>query len=163
MPIRPLLLYPDPGLRRPAAPVTRFDDGLSALAADIAETMAAHQAIGLSACHVGDYRRLVVLRLDPGAGPEVFVNPAVTWVSPETGTRDEGSVSMPGIYEPVTRPARIRLTWQDLDGTAREGEAADWRAACLMHEIDQLDGVFWLARLSRLRRDRALKRFGKRA
>lgn len=162
MPNRPLLIYPDPGLRRPAETVTSFDESLRRLAADIADVMAEAEAVGLSAAHLGVALRLVVLRLDPAAPPEVLVNPVITWASAEQETRDEGSVSMPGIYEPVTRPARLRLTWQDLDGTPRDGEAEGWRAACLQHEIDQLDGIFWLARLSRLRRDRAVKRFAKR-
>ncbi|MCW0182903.1 MAG: peptide deformylase [Zavarzinia sp.] len=160
MPIRPILRHPDPLLRRKAEPVSDFGPGLAALATDLTETMIEAGGVGITAPHVGVSSRLVVLKL--GDGPvEVFVNPEITETSDETVTRDEGSVSMPGVIDAVTRPARIRLSWQDLDGTRHEAEAEGWRATCLLHEIDQLDGIFWLQRLSRLRRDKVVRRFEK--
>lgn len=160
MPIRPILRHPDPLLRQKAEPVSDFGPGLAALAADLTETMIEAGGVGITAPHVGVSSRLVVLKLGD-APAEVFVNPAITWVSDETATRDEGSVSMPGVIDAVTRPARIRLTWADLTGAPQEGEAEGWRATCLLHEIDQLDGIFWLQRLSRLRRDKVVRRFEK--
>ncbi|MFA5121622.1 peptide deformylase, partial [Zavarzinia sp.] len=146
MPLRPIVRYPDPRLRQKAAPVATFDESLAALAADLAETMAAAEGVGITAPHVGVSLRLVVLRLEPAAPLLIYVNPEILWSSPETATAMEGSVSMPGAYETVDRPARIRLAWQDLSGARHEGAADGFLATCLQHEIDQLDGIFWLQR-----------------
>ena len=164
MTTRPLVLFPDPRLKQPAEPVRGFDDALQTLIADIVDTMRAAPAVGLTAVHIGINRRVVVLLLpDPStAVPEVFVNPEIIAASSETARRTEGSVSMPGLSETVERPARVTVRYQTPDGTVRETEAEGFRAACLLHEIDQLDGLFWIERLSRLKRDRIIKRFGKR-
>jgi peptide deformylase len=105
--------------------------------------------------------RLVVIRMSPEAQRRVYVNPVLLWASPETATHDEGSVSMPGVRERITRPARVRFAYRDLDGTEHEETAEDFESAVIQHEIDQLDGVFWIDRLSRLKRERLLKRFAK--
>ncbi len=160
MTLRPILRFPDPRLRRKAEVVTVFDAGLRGLVADLFETMAAAPGVGMTAPHIGVLQRIVVLDL-PGDGKRVYVNPEILWSSGETARHEEGSVSMPGVGDEVERPARIRLRWQDLDGSAQEGEADGFRAICLQHEIDQLDGIFWLQRLSRLRRDRLVKKFEK--
>ena len=161
MPSRPLVQFPDPRLTRPAAPVDAFDPSLNALAEDVRDTLLAVSALGLTAPHIGVAARLVVARMAAEAEPRIYVNPAVLWTSPDTVTHEEGSVSMPGVRERITRPARIRFAYQDLDGQAQEAEAEGFPAAILQHEIDQLDGVFWIDRLSRLKRDRLLKRFEK--
>ncbi|MGU3547128.1 peptide deformylase [Methylobacterium sp. A52T] len=161
MPARPLVLFPDPRLTRPAEPVDAFDAALRALADDVRDTLMAESAIGLTAPHIGVPARLVVVRMSPDESARVYVNPVVSWASPDTEVHDEGSVSMPGVRERVTRAARIRLSYRDLDGSTHEEETEGFPAAVLQHEIDQLDGVFWIARLSRLKRERLLKRFGK--
>ena len=161
MTVRPLLLYPDAGLRRPAEPVAAFDASLAALAADLLDTLRAVGAIGLTAPHIGVPRRLVVIRLQPDEPHAHYVNPEIVWASPERALVDEGSVSMPGVIEPVERAARVRARWHDLDGVPRDAEMEGFPAACLQHEIDQLDGVFWIERLTRLRRERALRRYAK--
>jgi peptide deformylase len=161
MPARPLVLFPDPRLSRPAAPVEAFGPDLRALADAVRETLLAANAIGLTAPHIGVPERLVVTRMSPEEGLRVYVNPAILWASSDTATHDEGSVSMPGVRERITRPARVRFGYRDLDGLAHEAETEGFPAAVIQHEIDQLDGVFWIDRLSRLRRDRLLKRFGK--
>ncbi|MEH3116345.1 MAG: peptide deformylase [Methylorubrum populi] len=161
MPALPLILYPDARLHRPAGPLTVSDEALRALAADVLDTLGAVSAMGLTAIHVGRPERVVVIRLQPDEPHAVYVDPAVVWASPERASHPEGSVSMPGVVEPVERPARIRVRYRDLDGAGREEEAEGLRAACLQHEIDQLDGIFWIDRLTRLRRDRALKRYAK--
>ncbi|MBN8944723.1 MAG: peptide deformylase [Rhizobiales bacterium] len=161
MPARPLITYPDARLRLKALPVDVVDDGVRELARDILDTMAAVSAVGLTAPHIGILRRVVVIRLDPAAEALNYVNPEVVWASPETAAHNEGSVSMSGVTEAVERPARIRLRYWDLAGVAREDEADGFLAACLQHEIDQLDGMFWIERLSRLKRERVIKRFDK--
>lgn len=161
MPARPLVMYPDPRLRQKAGPVDVFGDDLRRLAQDLIDTLVAAPAIGLTACHIGVPQRLVVIRLADDALVRVYVNPEIVWMSPETRFEREGSVSMPGIAEEIERPARIGLTWQTLAGEEERGEADGFLAVVLQHEIDQLDGIFWLDRLSRLKRERAVKRYGK--
>jgi peptide deformylase len=161
MPARPLLLYPDPRLRQPAAHVEEFGPGVEALAADLGHTLSAVSAIGLTGPHIGVLRRVIVVRMEPGEALRTCVNPAVLWTSPEMTAHEEGSVGMPGIRERIKRPARVRVAYQDLTGERHEVEAAGFEAAVLQHEIDQVEGVFWIDRLSRLKRDRAVKRFGK--
>lgn len=160
MAILPILRFPDPRLRAVAEPVERFDADLRQLAADLLETMRAAPGVGITAPHVGVPLRLVVLELTPGE-VRTYANPQILWASPETSRATEGSVSMPGVTEEVERPATIRVSWRDLDGTAHEEEAEGFLATCHQHEIDQLDGIFWLQRLSRLKRERVIARYGK--
>ena len=156
-----LLIYPDPRLRRAAEPVTEFDDALRDSARDLEAVMLAVSALGLTLPHLGQGRRLVLLRMEPGEPVTAYVNPEIVWASPERGPQQEGSVSMPGVMDMVDRFVRVRVRYRGLDGAEQEEAAEGFRAACLQHEIDQLDGIFWIERLSRLRRDRAIKRFAK--
>ena len=90
-----------------------------------------------------------------------YVNPQIVWASAEMIRHKEGSVSMPGMIEEIERHARVRVSYQDLAGAGKVEEADGLLSVCLQHEIDQLDGIFWIDRLSRLKRDRAIKRFEK--
>lgn len=161
MPVRKILIYPDARLNAAAAPVTSFDGALRQLADDLLDTMRAAPGIGITGPHVGVFLRLMVLDLDDGTGVRVYVNPRIVSSSRDTARHQEGSVSMPGVADEIERPARVRVAWQDLDGTAHEADAEGFLATCLQHEIDQLDGVFWIRRLSKLRRDRVVRRFDK--
>src|SRR3569623_96679 len=161
MTIRPIVRYPDRRLAFPAHAVTAFDDGLRELAADLLDTMRAAPGIGITAPHIGVPLRVVVLELAAKAGPRTYVNPDIEWASPEMITHREGSVSMPGVNDEVQRHARVRISYRDLDGTMQTEESAGLRAVCHQHEIDQLNGMFWIQRLSRLKRDRLIKRFEK--
>lgn len=161
MAILPLLRYPDPRLRMPCKPVEVFDARLAALTDDLAETMRAAPGIGITAAHAGILERLTVIELDGPASQRVYVNPVIEWFSPELQRHTEGSVSMPGVTEEIERPARIRLAYRDLAGQAHTEEADGLLAVCLQHEIDQLDGIFWIDRLSRLKRERVVKKFRK--
>ncbi len=161
MPARPLVLFPDPRLSHPAAPVEAFGSDLSALVADVWDTLLDVSAIGLTAPHIGVPARVVVIRLSPDVERRVYVNPVILWASPETAAHDEGSVSMPGVRERITRSAQVRFGYRDRDGAEHAETAEGFEAAVIQHEIDQLDGVFWIDRLSRLKRERLLKRFGK--
>ncbi|MFN3853348.1 MAG: peptide deformylase [Phreatobacter sp.] len=162
MSVRPLVMYPDPRLRQRAVVVDAFGADLEQLAQDLIDTLIATPAIGLTGPHIGEPKRVVVIRLADDALVRVYVNPEIVWTSPETRQEREGSVSMPGISETIERPARIGLTWRTLTGEEQQGEAAGFLAVVLQHEIDQLDGIFWLDRLSRLKRERAIRRYGKR-
>ena len=161
MPIRPIIQYPDPRLALPAEPVTAFDGALHDLARDLLETMHAAPGIGITAPHIGIALRVVVLDLDPVGGARTYVNPEIIWASPDMILHQEGSVSMPGVNDEVTRHARVRISYQDIDGNAQTEESDGLRAVCHQHEIDQLDGLFWIKRLSRLKRERLVKRFEK--
>src|SRR5215218_148961 len=161
MTIRPILRYPDPRLELPAHPVTVFDDALRELAGDLRETMHAAPGIGITAPHIGIPLRVVVLELDATAGARTYVNPEIVWASPETILHREGSVSMPGVNDEVRRHARVRISYRDLDGNMHSEESDSLRAVCHQHKIDQLDGMFWIQRLSRLKRERLVKKFEK--
>jgi len=161
MTIRPIVRYPDPRLALPAEPVTMFDDALRELAQDLLETMRAAPGIGITAPHIGVALRVVVLELDPREGPRTYVNPKIIYASDEMILHKEGSVSMPGVNDEVERHARVRIRYQDVYGNVQTEEPDGLRAVCHQHEIDQLDGVFWIRRLSRLKRERLIKRFEK--
>jgi peptide deformylase len=143
-----------------AAPVTRFDADLRELAADLLDTMRAAPGIGITAPHVGVSLRLVVLELTPG-DVRTYANPVLDGVSRETIRHVEGSVSMPGVTDELERHAHVRVRYHDLDGVEHVEEANGLLAVCHQHEIDQLDGVFWIDRLSRLKRDRLIARYNK--
>jgi peptide deformylase len=161
MPIRPIIRYPDPRLSLPARPVTAFDGALRDLANDLLETMHAAPGIGITAPHIGISLRVVVLDLDPVDGARTYVNPEITWASPETILHQEGSVSMPGVNDELSRHARVRISYRDIHGNMQTEESEGLRAVCHQHEIDQLEGLFWIKRLSRLKRERLIKRFEK--
>ena len=161
MTIRPIVRYPDPRLALLAQPVTIFDDALRELADDLLQTLHAAPGVGITAPHVGVALRVVVLDLDAVTGALTYINPEIVWASPETITHQEGSVSMPGVNDDVRRHARIRIGYQDIDGNYHTEESDGLRAVCHQHEIDQLNGMFWLQRLSRLKRERLIKKFEK--
>jgi peptide deformylase len=161
MTIRPIVRYPDPRLALPAQAVTAFDDALRELASDLLETMHAAPGIGITAPHIGISLRVVVLDLDATEGARTYVNPEIIWASPQMILHQEGSVSMPGVNDEVTRHARVRIRYHDVDGNPQTEESDGLRAVCHQHEIDQLNGMFWIRRLSRLKRERLIKRFEK--
>jgi peptide deformylase len=161
MTVKPIVRYPHPALRTVCEPVSAFDDALKALAHDLLDTMRAAPGVGITAPHIGILQRVTVIELSRDDGVRIYVNPALEEMSSEMQSHTEGSVSMPGVTEAVERPKNIRFTYQTLDGETRTEEASGFLATCIQHEIDQLDGVFWLQRLSRLKRERALKRWDK--
>ncbi|MCK1393988.1 peptide deformylase [Bradyrhizobium sp. 1] len=161
MTIRPIVRYPDRRLAMPARPVTVFDDSLRELATDLLDTMRAAPGIGITASHIGVPLRVVVLELDAKDGPQTYVNPEISWASPEMILHKEGSVSMPGVNDEVQRHTRVRISYRDLDGNMQSEESDGLRAVCHQHEIDQLDGLFWIQRLSRLKRERLVKKYEK--
>ncbi|SMC82899.1 peptide deformylase [Rhizobium sp. RU36D] len=156
-----ILRYPDPGLTRTCAPVTDFGPKLREFADQLYAAMRAAPGVGITAAHVGHFLRLVVLDLPELGGRRDFVNPQILSQSSEMMSHQEGSVSMPGAVDIVTRPAAIRLSYQDLEGMPHEVDMSGFPAICMQHEIDQLDGIFWLQRLSRLKRERLIKKWQK--
>lgn len=164
--IRPIVLYPDPGLRTPSTPIVSFDRDLKQLASDMVETMYAAPGIGLAAPQVGVNQRLILVDLSVGAqSGELYtaVNPEIIDRS-GTQTEEEGCLSIPDVTECVTRPERIVLRAQDLNGEKWEIEAEGLLARCFLHEVDHIDGILFIDRLSPLKRNvikRKLKKMAK--
>jgi peptide deformylase len=161
MGVRPIIRFPDPLLKTACAPIAVFDDDLRGLAIDLLDTMRAAPGVGITAAHIGVLQRLTVIELSREDGVRTYVNPEIIWFSGETIRHMEGSVSMPGFTDEIVRPKAIRFRYHDIDGQSREAEAEGFLAVCIQHEVDQLDGQFWLQRLSKLKRDRLVKTWEK--
>ncbi|MBZ2189021.1 peptide deformylase [Alcanivorax sp. JB21] len=162
MAVLDILEFPDPRLRTVAKPVAVVDDGLRKLIDDMIETMYAASGIGLAASQVNVHQRLLVLDVSEEHNqPMVFVNPEITPLTDQTQPYDEGCLSVPGFYETVERPERIRVKAQDRDGKPFEMECEGLLAICLQHEMDHLNGKLFVDHISRLKRDRIKKKMEK--
>ena len=164
--IRPIVLMGDPVLRAEADEVTAFDDELRKLVRDMFETMYHAEGIGLAAPQVGVSRRVIVVDLKRENDEEeerrlALVNPRVTWESDATEKQSEGCLSIPGLEEVVRRPASVRVEGQDPDGNPVTVEADALFARALQHEIDHLNGILFLDRVSALKRKMLLKKWKK--
>ena len=160
----PILFVPDPRLRAKAKPVGPADaDRVRDLSARMLAAMYAAPGIGLAAPQVGELLRLVVIDLqkDEARQPMVLVNPEIVAASAETATREEGCLSLPGQYADVTRPARVKVRYFDLEGARKEIEGEGLLSACLQHEVDHLDGVLFVDYLSALKRNMLLRKLAK--
>ncbi|EOA03557.1 polypeptide deformylase [Herbaspirillum frisingense GSF30] len=150
-----ILRYPDPRLHKIAQPVTVFDARIKQLVADMAETMYAAPGVGLAATQVDVHEQVVVIDVsDEGKNLQVFINPEILWASEEKRVYDEGCLSVPGIYDGVERPARVKVRAFDADGKAFELDADDLLAVCIQHEMDHLKGKVFVEYLSPLKRNR---------
>ena len=159
MAVLDILHHPDPRLRNVAVPVEAVDDEVRQLVGDLLETMYSARGIGLAAVQVGIARRVIVVDVSRERNaPLALVNPRVAAVHGEEAEFEEGCLSVPGVYETVSRPARVRIEAWDRDGNAVSMEAEGTLAACLQHEIDHLDGRLFVDYLSRLKQQRIRKR-----
>jgi len=157
-----ILEFPDPRLRTVAKPVEKVDDELRNLIDDMFETMYAAPGIGLAATQVNVHQRLIVMDLsEDHSQPRVFINPEITPLTDDVAPYEEGCLSVPGFYEKVQRPARVRIKALDRDGNEFEEEADELLATCIQHEIDHLDGKLFVDYVSRLKRDRIKKKLEK--
>ena len=166
MTIRPIIVLPDARLRQRSEPVAEITDEIRTLARDMLDTMYDAPGIGLAAIQLGIPRRLVVIDLakpEEEKKPIVLVNPEITWSSAEKRVYEEGCLSIPEYYEEVERPDRIRFRYRTLDGEAVDAEADGVLATCVQHELDHLNGVLFIDYLSKLKRDRVIKKFQKAA
>jgi peptide deformylase len=164
MSLRPILIHPDPRLRKTAAPVAELDASVRALVEDLFDTMYDAPGIGLAATQLGVMKRVFVMDCavkDEDAAPMALINPEILWRSEETALSEEGCLSIPEVYEDVARPERVRLAWTDLDGVRQEREFADRWAVCAQHEIDHLDGRLFIDYLSGLKRTMITSRLKK--
>jgi peptide deformylase len=166
MALLPILEVPDPRLKVKAAPVTEVDAELRKTVSDMLETMYKAPGIGLAGTQVGVMKRICVVDVaDRKAGeeprPMVLLNPDVAWRSEDEDTAEEGCLSLPNQYADVTRPKAVRVRYLDLEGAEQEVEADGLLARCLQHEIDHLDGVLFVDRISALKRNMILRKLAK--
>jgi peptide deformylase len=151
----PILEYPDLRLRKVAQPVTVFDGRLRQLVNDMGQTMYAAPGIGLAATQVDVHERIIVIDVSENKDQlRVFINPEIVWASDETALCEEGCLSVPGIYDEVRRPARVRVKFQDVDGNPHELDCEGMLAVCSQQEMDHLTGKVFVDYLSSLKQDR---------
>jgi peptide deformylase len=160
----PILIVPDPTLRKVARAVTPDDaETLQSLIPAMFATMYKAPGIGLAAPQIGKLLRVIVVDVAPNQTPApiALVNPEVIAQSEEKATREEGCLSLPDQYAEVTRPAWVKVKYQDEHGVKREVEGDGLLAACLQHEIDHLNGVLFVDYLSALKRNMLLRKLAK--
>ncbi len=187
MAIRDIITVPDRRLKTISKPLPAVDAATQALMDDMLETMYAANGIGLAAIQIGEPVRVIVMDLaqrddeedevaDTSAstpeseaqmeletGPRYFVNPEIIWTSDEMRNYQEGCLSVPGFYDDVARPDQCRVRYLDYHGVERELACAGLLATCIQHEMDHLNGIVFLDHLSRLKRDRAIRKLRKEA
>lgn len=166
MAIREIIILPDKQLRLVSTPIEKVTSEVRKLADDMLETMYEAPGIGLAGIQIAVPQRIVTMDLakkDDEPQPRVFINPEILWSSEERSFYEEGCLSIPEYYEEVERPAKVRVRYIDLDGKVHEEEADGLFATCIQHEIDHLNGVLFVDYLSRLKRERVLKKFTKAA
>ena len=166
MTVRPLVILPDAQLRLTSEPVAAVTDEIRTLARDMIETMYDAPGVGLAAIQIGVAKRVVTIdtsKDENAKNPTVYLNPEIVWVSEEKRVYDEGCLSIPEYYAEVERPDRVRVKFRDIEGREQEIEADGLLATCIQHEIDHLNGVLFIDHISKLKRDRVIKRFTKAA
>ncbi len=170
MALRDIIILPDKQLRLVSKAIEKVTPEIRKLADDMFETMYEAPGIGLAAIQVAQPVRLITMDLakrdengETNPQPRVFINPEILSSSEERSVYEEGCLSIPEYYEEVERPARVRLRFTDLDGKVHEEDAEGLFATCIQHEIDHLNGVLFIDYLSKLKRDRVLKKFTKAA
>jgi peptide deformylase len=156
-----ILEYPDPRLRKKAAAVTVVDDALRQLADDLLETMYAARGVGLAATQVDVHKRLIVLDVSEGRDqPLILINPELL-IQEGSGPGEEGCLSLPGIYDKLTRATHIRVRALDRNGATFEMDADGLLAVCIQHEMDHLEGKLFVDYLSELKRQLIRRRLEK--
>ncbi len=179
MAVREIITVPDRRLKTISKPVEMVDDALRQLMDDMLETMYAAKGIGLAAIQIAEPVRVIVMDLSQRdddeetddaseesavpseSGPRYFANPEIIWTSAETNNYQEGCLSVPGFYDDVERPKQCRVRFLDYDGQAQELDCDGLLATCIQHEMDHLNGIVFLDHLSRLKRDRIIKKLQK--
>ncbi|MGL6209154.1 MAG: peptide deformylase [Paracoccaceae bacterium] len=163
--IRPILIHPDPRLKKQCEPVTEVTDEVRRLADDMLATMYDAPGVGLAAPQVGVLKRVIVMDCvkDPELKPRpmVLINPAVVWASEDLNTYEEGCLSIPEQYAEVQRPQAVRVAWLGLDGVTVEEEFTGLWATCVQHEIDHLNGKLFIDYLGLMRRQMITRKMEK--
>ncbi|MFE3836833.1 peptide deformylase [Pseudogemmobacter sonorensis] len=161
--IRPILIHPDPRLKKVCDPVAEVTPELRALAEDMLETMYDAPGVGLAAPQVGVTKRLLVMDCVKEGTPEpmVLINPRLIWASEDLSSYEEGCLSIPDQYAEVKRPALVRVEWTDLDGALQEREFEGLWATCVQHEMDHLDGRLFIDHLGLMKRQMITRKMEK--
>ncbi|WP_269583825.1 peptide deformylase [Roseibium sp. Sym1] len=163
---RSIITIPDPVLRETCAPIEAVNDDIRALADDMLETMYDAPGIGLAASQIGILKRIFVLDVakeDAPKEPMVFINPEIVWSSEDVSVYQEGCLSIPDYFEDVERPAEVAVKFLNREGAEQEIKAEGLLATCVQHELDHLNGKLFIDYLSKLKRDRVVKKFTKQA
>ena len=166
MAVRDIIKLPEPLLKTVSAPVPAVSDDVRALVKDMFDTMYAAPGIGLAAVQIGVSKRIVVTDVakdDQPKSPLCFINPEVVWQSEETAEYEEGCLSIPEVFDKVVRPAEVRVRYMDLEGEEQVMQCSGLLATCIQHEIDHINGILFIDYLTRLKRDRIVKKFIKAA
>ena len=170
MALREIIILPDKQLRLVSKPVEKVTAEIRRLADDMFETMYDAPGIGLAAIQVAQPLRLITMDLakkdeegETRPRPRVFINPEILSSSEELSVYEEGCLSIPEYYEEVERPTQVKVRYMDIDGKSQEIEANGLLATVLQHEIDHLNGVLFIDHISKLKRDRVIKKFAKAA
>jgi len=166
MALRDIIILPDKRLRVKSEPVKAVDAEVRALVEDMFETMYKAPGVGLAAIQVGEPRRIVTVdtaKKDEPKNPQVFINPEIVWSSEDKNTYEEGCLSIPEYYEEVERPSEVKVRFMDIDGKTQEVAANGLLATVLQHEIDHTNGVLFIDHISKLKRDRVIKKYAKAA
>jgi peptide deformylase len=166
MALREIIVLPDKRLRLLSDPVKAVDAEVRALVDDMFETMYKAPGVGLAAIQVGVAKRVVTVdtaKKDEPENPQVFINPEIVWSSDDKSTYEEGCLSIPEYYEEVERPTQVKVRFMDLDGKTQEVDANGLLATVLQHEIDHTNGILFIDHISKLKRDRVIKKFTKAA
>ncbi len=163
-----VLIYPDTKLSTPSVSISAFDSGLLNLIETLVNTMHSHGGLGLAAPQIGVNQRIFVMNANPLQNPDitpgaakVFINPEITWYSPEKSVFTEGCLSAPGIFCLINRPSNIELCYQDENGNDVEEKFDGIFARIVQHEMEHLEGEFFFKHLSRLKRDIAIRKMKK--
>jgi peptide deformylase len=163
---RDILILPDKRLRLVSKPIAKVDAATRRLVDDMFATMYAAPGIGLAAIQIGEPKRVVTIDIakkEEPKQPQVFINPEIVAESDGVKVHEEGCLSIPEYYEEVERPAEVTVRYLDIDGRKQEVAATGLLATCLQHEIDHLNGVLFIDHISKLKRDRVIKKFAKAA
>ena len=166
MALRDIILLPDKILKQKSTIFKSVDASTRELAADMFDTMYDAPGIGLAAVQIGHLKRMIVIdtaRQDDEPEPLCLINPKIVWSSEETAEYEEGCLSIPEVYDLITRPAEIKVQYLDQQGAECERHCDGLLATCVQHEIDHLNGVLFIDYLTRLKRDRVIKKFVKSA
>ncbi len=165
MTVRPILIHPDPRLKKKAEPVTDFNDALRVLSEDMLETMYAAPGIGLAAPQIGVMKRILVMDCikdeDAPKQPMVLINPEITWASDDQNTYEEGCLSIPDQFADVVRPSEVEVTWTNLEGDQQQQKFDGLWATCVQHEIDHLDGKLFIDYIGPLKRQMITRKMQK--
>ena len=161
---RPIIIEPDPILRKKSQSLKNVDNDLRKLLDDMLETMYEAPGIGLAAVQIGILKRLIVIDIskeDQKKNPLFLINPIITYKSKNTSSYEEGCLSLPGHYAEIERPSECHLEFLDYNGKKKKLQAQGLLATCIQHEVDHLNGILFIDYLSKLKKDMIIKKLKK--